>query len=359
MTKFFLLLISTTALAGSPVIFNGTNAKFLNSGSLIIPGLTSHGVIVSGGTSAAASVQSCTTGQALVCNSNGGADPSFQTVTASVITALPTVQKFTSSSGTYNKNYTFVITSGSAAVGATYTNNAVTFTVWATVASATQVVMSGSGAPASSGTLTKASGTGDATLTFSQVLAPRYLWIRMAGGGGGGGGGSTNNTGGAGGTGGTSTFGSSLLTAVGGDGGSVAGGAGNGGAGGTATVAAPAYGTPIAGNGGAGIFNAIVATPGPPSMGHPLFGGGARGGTQLAGATNSGAGGSGGTTTGGASAYPGGSGGSGGGVEAMIPSPSAAYAYAVGASGSAGTAGTGGGAGGAGGNGYIEVWEFY
>jgi hypothetical protein len=46
--------------------------------------------------------------------------------------------------------------------------------------------MSGSGAPASSGTLTKATGTGDATLTFSQAIAPLYLHVKMVGAGGSG-----------------------------------------------------------------------------------------------------------------------------------------------------------------------------
>jgi hypothetical protein len=63
--------------------------------------------------------------------------------------------------------FTFNITSGSATIGATYTNNSITFTVAKTVSSGTTVIMSGSGNPLASGTLTKASGTGDATLTFS------------------------------------------------------------------------------------------------------------------------------------------------------------------------------------------------
>lgn len=125
---------------------------------------------------------------------------------ATTITAPMSSQVFTTGSGTYNKDYTFVITSGSATVGATYTNNSVTFTVHATVSSATQVVMSGNGAPASSGTLTKATGTGDATLTFSQFLAPIALKVTVVGGGGAGGGSATgtgSSNGGGGGGGGT------------------------------------------------------------------------------------------------------------------------------------------------------------
>jgi hypothetical protein len=61
----------------------------------------------------------------------------------------------------------FTISSGSATAGATYTNNGATFTVTSTVASGTKLICTRSGLPAESGTLTKASGTGDATLTFS------------------------------------------------------------------------------------------------------------------------------------------------------------------------------------------------
>lgn len=63
--------------------------------------------------------------------------------------------------------YIFTITSGNATAAATFTNNSQTFTVLETIASGTTLVCSGTGAPAASGTLTKASGTGDATITFS------------------------------------------------------------------------------------------------------------------------------------------------------------------------------------------------
>lgn len=66
-----------------------------------------------------------------------------------------------------NSYYVFTITSGSATIGATYTNNSQTFTVAATISSQTQLVCTGTGAPQASGTLTKATGTGDATITFS------------------------------------------------------------------------------------------------------------------------------------------------------------------------------------------------
>lgn len=63
--------------------------------------------------------------------------------------------------------YVFTVTSANATVGATYTNNGQTFTVTTTIASSVTLTCSGTGTPGASGTLTKASGTGDATITFS------------------------------------------------------------------------------------------------------------------------------------------------------------------------------------------------
>lgn len=68
--------------------------------------------------------------------------------------------------------YKFTITAGNATAGATYTNNGQTFTVLSTIAAGTVLIAPGTGAPAASGTLTKSTGTGDATLTFSAVVAP-------------------------------------------------------------------------------------------------------------------------------------------------------------------------------------------
>lgn len=285
------------------------------------------------------------------------------TPSATVVTAPPTQQRFTSgTSQTYNKDYTFVITSGSATVGATYTNNAITYTVYATVASATQVVMSGSGAPAASGTLTKASGTGDSTLTFSQVLAPLYLHVRLVGGGSGGSGSSPLTSGSNGGVGGTTSFGTSLLSATGGG---ATGSTLVGGAGGTATITAPAYGsafTGTRGNDADNNSNSVVGDRGT-TGGVSGFGGAGAACSEnsagLAAPANSGGGGGGAGSGNSATTLSGGAGGAGGFIDAFVPSPSATYTYSVGAAGTAGAAGSGGNVGGAGGAGYIEVTEFY
>lgn len=94
----------------------------------------------------------------------------------------------------------------------------------------------------------------------------------------------------------------------------------------------------------------------------PYFSGSGKGTNATTGGsaiTNTGGGGGGAGTGAVIGSTSGGGGGSGGYVEAIISSPSASYSYAIGAAGTAGTAGTSGSAGGAGGSGYIIVEEYY
>jgi hypothetical protein len=70
----------------------------------------------------------------------------------------------------YKPTRVFTVTAANATVGATYTNNGMTFTVVATIAGGTTLVCTTSGGDSeASGTLTKASGSGDSTITFSAV----------------------------------------------------------------------------------------------------------------------------------------------------------------------------------------------
>lgn len=306
-----------------------------------------------------------TNNQVLTADSAEASGVKWSTITPTVTYAIPTFQRFTSGTSTYNKNYTFIISSGNATVGATYTHNSVTYTVYATVSSSTSVVMSGSAAPLSSGTLTKASGTGDASLTFTQVIPPIYLKVKMLGGGGGGGGG--NNTGSAT-SGGNTTFGTSLLTAGGASGGTGGGSNGAGGAGGSNTINSPAINiasiTGMQGANGGHYWNNSGSGTTPGGLGGiSVFSGAGSSGYAAAGnnaLANSGSGGGGGgSNITAANNQTGGGGGAGGYIEAIIPSPSATYSYAVG-SGGAGQAGaTNGYAGSAGGSGVIIVEEYY
>ena len=69
------------------------------------------------------------------------------------------------------KQFTFTVSSANATVGATYTNSGRTFTVAYTLSAGTTLICTGTTNPASSGTLTKTSGTGDATITYSSFVS--------------------------------------------------------------------------------------------------------------------------------------------------------------------------------------------
>lgn len=198
------------------------------------------------------------------------------------------------------------------------------------------------------------SGSGTYTLP-ANVL---YISVRIVGGGGGGAGGGSSS--GAGGNGGITTFGTSLLSASPGVGGSGL----IGGAGGSASLGSGPIGiafTGGTGSAGGGAGSAVVV-PGGGTGSSTAFGGAGGGGnlTQagFAAVSNTGSGGGGGATND-IGTNSGAGGGAGGYVDAIINSPSATYAYAVGAAGSAGTAGTSGTAGGAGASGLVEVTEYY
>ncbi len=286
---------------------------------------------------------------------------------AAILPLAPSLTKHLSGSGATTTTYKFFIDTGSATAAATYTNNSVTFTVKATVASGNQIEMTAIGAPAVSGTLTKTGGTGDSTLTFYAVRAPIYLKIKMVGAGGGGGPSGTSNVS-DGGTGGSTTFsvsgGSAILTAVGGTGGSRAGN--TGGVGGSVTINSPAIGYGlVGGNGGGGFYHGTATSEltNGPSGASSFFGGSGSGGpAQGAGgnaSANTGGGGGGGGGEGAAGCYGGTGGASGGFIEAYIYSPSATYDFAIGAGGAAGVAAVGGHDGGLGGSGIIIIEEHY
>lgn len=184
----------------------------------------------------------------------------------------------------------------------------------------------------------------------------------VGGGGGGGGSSTWGaNDGGAGGTGGNTTFGTSLLVANGGTGnsggfsGTSTGGTASLGTGPIGTAITGASGT--GGQGGGGTVAYAAAMPGAST---PFGGGGGGGAINSAGKaapTNTGAGGGGAGSP--ATGATGGSGAAGGYIDAIIVSPTTIYSYAIGTAGTAGIAGTSGMAGGAGGSGYIEVTEYY
>jgi hypothetical protein len=271
----------------------------------------------------------------------------------------PILTNFLSGTGTWNATHYFFIASGNATVGATYTNNAVTFTVVTTISSGTVLQATGSGAPsAGGGTLTKSSGTGDSTLTFYASRMATYLVIQAVGGGGGGAGGGSSN-GGTGGSGNTTSFGTSLITVGGGTGGT--GSSDAPGSGGSATLGTGPVGLALVGatGGGGHTENSINSiTSGGMGGSSPFGGAGGNPGNDAV--ENTGSGGGGGTAgslAGGA--FSGGGGGAGGYVNAMIIAPNSNYPYVIGSGGGGGSAGSTGGNGGAGGDGLVQVIEYF
>ena len=209
---------------------------------------------------------------------------------------VPTIQKFTSSSGTYT------------------TPAGVT---WIRV----RMVGGGGGGGGSGSGFGGTGGTGGNS-TFGTSLL-------IANGGVGG----TDQNPGLGGTGGTASLGSGPigLNLSGGQG-------GDGGAGGVSGI------NYVGGNGAASAFGGSGG------------GGSEQAGHAASTNTGGGGGGAGATPT---SIYGAGGGGSGGFIDALIVSPTTTYSYVVGAAGAAGTAGTSGFVGGAGGSGLVIVEEYY
>lgn len=306
-------------------------------------------------------------------NTNNIRDGAITHAKLSASTALipPSLQTFTSGPGTYNPTYIFFVSGANATAGATYTNNGQTFTVKKTISSGSLLQCTSPGAPQASGTLTKASGTGDATIAYTSYINPLWIRVRLVGGGGGGGGSgdAASTQGGLGGSGGQTTFGTSLLTANGGSCGN-GGTTGAAGTGGTATIGSGADGNAYQGawgNSGTNSATNGIRPLGGSGGASPLGGAGgvvqnSAGNNAIA---NTGSGGAGGSLAAGDAngAWTGGGGASGGYIEAIITSASTAWAaaisYTLGTGGTGGTAGTNGFAGGNGAAGIIIVEEFY
>ena len=262
---------------------------------------------------------------------SGSSTPSDLTIPqVSRMIPPPTYQKLISGTS-YNVNFAFAILTGSATVGATYTHNSVTYTVFETVASANIIILSGNAAPLASGTLTKASGTGDTTLTFIQSFAPKSLEVQAVAAGGGGSGISNGVGYVAGGNGTATIFNGVTANAGGGSALDIPGAGGSAGAG-TATYRIPGG----QGNGGSLTSNTIPGGSG----GGTFFGGNGAGGTSASsggnGALNTGAGGGG---SGGNTVWSAGPMSGGGGGEYFflkINNPVATYTYQIGVGGAKG-----------------------
>lgn len=329
----------------------GTNAASANAAFNALSPMTTGGDIIYGGASGVATrLANGSSGQFLKSNGTTLA-PTWSAVTSA--STAPTVQSLLSTGTT--TGYLFTVSSANATTGATYTNNGNTYTVLGTISAGTQLFTSQVAAPAASGTLTKTSGTGDSTITFSANTplatyttpsgpAPSYIEIEMCGGGNGGDGQSTGGS-----PGGITTFGANILIAPGGtvNGGGAAPTVGAG----ATKIYAVKGGTGTQAGSAAGLF------PGQMGGNNPFGGAGGGGGSSATGQSavpNSGGGGGGG---GGTNSVPNSAGRDAGSyIKATISSPAATYVYCVGAGGAGGT---GAPIGGAGGSGVIIIREFY
>ncbi len=327
------------------------------TGSLVVyGGLGVGGNINAGGNSI---ISNATIPQLTIGNLTGTPFPSMLTITAT-------------GTGTYNLYYSFTINTGTAVVNDTYTNNSITYTVFQSVTSSRSVIMTGSGPPTSSGTLTRATGTGDPLITFTNVWTPKYLDVQVQGAGGGGGGSGT--VAGNGLQGGLSSFGTNstvLLLAGGGLGGQGAtpGPSRQGATGGTVSSTLQTNVTLINGgngqNGHAHQLSGATVSRGVGGNGGSSYFGGAGVGSQGSGfpgtAGFAGGGGGGGGADQDVAYFAGAAGGGAGGyIRAIIKNPVSSYPYTVGTGGTAGTAsGTNSSAGLAGGPGQIIVISYY
>lgn len=209
--------------------------------------------------------------------------------------------------------------------------------------------------------------SGSGTYTPPSGPSPLYIQVEMVGGGGGGSGSSSIGIAdpGPGGDGTDSTFGS-FLTAGHGFGSTESGGVTIGGAGGTYSLSTPAINIGSfnggSGNSGGTIVTGESGTSGG-GMATPFGGAGGAGpiqGNGMDAVPNTGSGGGGGGGNNSASGqFTGAGGGPSSYVKAIIPSPVSSQSYVVGTAGTAGTAGDNGFAGGAGGSGIIIITEFY
>ncbi|MBA3777404.1 MAG: hypothetical protein H0X11_13380 [Betaproteobacteria bacterium] len=307
-------------------------------------------------------------------NTGGAATPSDLTVPQlSAMFTLPTVQKFLSTGTT--TGYVFTIsTSTTCAAGDTYSNNGNTYTVLGALTAQTGQVFfaSNSAAPLASGTLTRVTGSGTASVTFTVSTAiatyttpanVRYIRPRLVGGGGGGSGSGTTG-GSAGGNAGNTLFGVNMIVANGGLGGLLQSTGLNAAA--TASLGTGPVGLAFSGAQGEGcMFNGSGASGAQlrgGSGGSTPFGGAGVGAYSAAGSasqTNTGSGGAGGGIGNTINDFTGAGGNAGAFVDAIINSPNATYVYTIGVAGTAGTAGTSGFAGAAGAAGILIVEEYY
>ena len=209
-------LPTTAGNAGQVLTSQGGGSTAMTWSSALVNPLTTTGdIIYSSDNSGTASRLAAGTSGKYLSTQGTSAGPQWLSFTSPSRTVL-------TSTGTQTGTV-FVVSGVTTAPtnGAVYTNNGHSFTVIQTNSGKTNIIASGTGA-AASGTLTRSSGTGDASITFSQSgslasytppSTAKALWVRAVGGGGGGGGSATGTSAsGAGGGGGGGGYVEKLIT---------------------------------------------------------------------------------------------------------------------------------------------------
>jgi hypothetical protein len=144
----------------------GVNGQVLTADSTQTTGLKWSSVSGGGSKNYLSTMTTTNGANAISGDFEGGAVTGWSKISIPLVSAKP-FYTFSPGTAITSGKYVFQVTAANATVGATFTNNGQTFTVVATIAAGTTLVTTGTGAPAASGTLTKASGTGDATIAFS------------------------------------------------------------------------------------------------------------------------------------------------------------------------------------------------
>lgn len=262
-------------------------------------------------------------------------------------------------SGTHRSSYWFSVLSANATVGATYTNNGVTFVVVRSISGGTQLLLRATtvGSSTSNGVLTRATGTGDVSINFSSFKAPVYSILEFCGTGGTGG---SGNQAAAAGVSGNTTFGTCTAFPGSPGAGSAAVGAGAPGGGYIVGAGFERINALVGGSGSLGQVSGASYNLGGIGGSNPFGANGSNGANinPLPPPANTGAGGGGGgynNTIG-----PAGSGGGAGGyVKAINYNPTAPQAYSIGAQGTIIAAAVGGYNGAQGALGVINSTDYF
>jgi hypothetical protein len=344
----------TTGVTGTlPIANGGTGQTTANAGFNALSPMTTGGDLIYGGASGVATrLPNGTAGQVL--SSNGTTLPPTWIPaggTGTVTSVSLTVPSILSVAGSP------VTTTGTLAVTLS-TQTARTFLQGPQSGSAATPTFAALTPP----TIQKFT-SGSGTYTTPTSPAPIYIIVQMVGGGGGGGGSGTSLTAGTiGGNSTFGTTLLVANGGSGGPSGLGAGGAGGTASLGTGPIGIALQGG--SGNGGSGTGSSTQYAGGSMGGNSPFGGAGVGSlpGAGTAAIANTGSGGGGAGAANGAGIYSGMAGGAGGYVKAIISGAylTATFPYVVGGSGAGGGAGAGGGtAGGAGGSGVIIVKEYY